>query len=74
MPHVEHDYLSSLNQSDHCFPVSSLPLPSFDDANDKHNATKQWYEVDLSSSAFLWKPFVPAKWKDTHLGVCNRTY
>ena len=25
---VPHDYFSSLNQSDHCFLVSSLPLPS----------------------------------------------
>ena len=25
VPHVQHDYFSSLNQSDHCFLVSSLP-------------------------------------------------
>ena len=28
VPHVQHDYFSSFNQSDHCFLVSSLPLPS----------------------------------------------
>ena len=28
VPHVQHDYFSSLNQSDHCFLVLSLPLPS----------------------------------------------
>ena len=28
MPHVQHDYFSSFNQSDHCFLTSSLPLPS----------------------------------------------
>ena len=28
VPHVQHDYFSSLNQSDHCFLVSSLALPS----------------------------------------------
>jgi len=27
-PHVQHDYFSLFNQSDHCFLVSSLPLPS----------------------------------------------
>ena len=27
VPHVQHDYFSSFNQSDHCFLVSSLPLP-----------------------------------------------
>ena len=27
-PHVQHDYFSSFNQSDHCFLVSSLLLPS----------------------------------------------
>ena len=25
VPHVQHDYVSSFNQSDHCFLVSSLP-------------------------------------------------
>ena len=25
VPHVQHDYFSSLNQSDHCFLTSSLP-------------------------------------------------
>ena len=28
MPHVQHEYFSSLNQSNHCFLASSLPLPS----------------------------------------------
>ena len=28
VPHVQHDYFSSFNQSDHCFLASSLPLPS----------------------------------------------
>ena len=28
VPHVQHDCFSSFNQSDHCFLVSSLPLPS----------------------------------------------
>ena len=28
MPHVQHDYFSSFNQSDHCFLASSLPLVS----------------------------------------------
>ena len=28
VPHVQHDYSSSFNQSDHCFLASSLPLPS----------------------------------------------
>ena len=28
MPHVQHDYFCSFNQSDHCFLVSLLPLPS----------------------------------------------
>ena len=28
VPHVQHDYFSSFNQSDHCFLVLSLPLPS----------------------------------------------
>ena len=28
VPHVQHEYFSSLNQSDHCFLASSLPLPS----------------------------------------------
>ena len=27
VPHVQHDYFSSFNQSDHCFLASSLPLP-----------------------------------------------
>ena len=27
VPHVQHDYFSSFNQSDHCFLGSSLPLP-----------------------------------------------
>ena len=27
VPHVQHDYFSPLNQSDHCFLASSLPLP-----------------------------------------------
>ena len=27
VPHVQHDYFSSFNQSDHCFLVLSLPLP-----------------------------------------------
>ena len=26
--HVQHDYISSFNQSDHCFLASSLPLPT----------------------------------------------
>ena len=25
VPHVQHDYFSLFNQSDHCFPASSLP-------------------------------------------------
>ena len=29
VPHVQHHYFSSFNQSDHCFLVSSLPLLSF---------------------------------------------
>ena len=28
VPHVQQDYFSSFNQSDHCFLASSLPLPS----------------------------------------------
>ena len=28
MLHVQHDYISSFNQSDHCFLASSLPLSS----------------------------------------------
>ena len=28
VPHVQHDYVSSFNQSDHCFLGLSLPLPS----------------------------------------------
>ena len=28
VPHVQHDYFSSFNQSDHCFLALSLPLPS----------------------------------------------
>ena len=28
VPHVQHDYFSSINQSDHCFVASSLMLPS----------------------------------------------
>ena len=28
VPHVQHDYFSSFNQSGHCFLASSLPLPS----------------------------------------------
>ena len=28
VPHVQHDYFSSFNQSDNCFLASSLPLPS----------------------------------------------
>ena len=28
VPHVQHDYFSSFNQSEHCFLASSLPLPS----------------------------------------------
>ena len=28
VPHVQHDYFSSFNQSDHCFSALSLPLPS----------------------------------------------
>ena len=28
VPHVQHDYFSSFNQSDHCFLVLSLPLLS----------------------------------------------
>ena len=28
VPHVQHDYFSSFNQSDYCFLASSLPLPS----------------------------------------------
>ena len=28
IPHVQHEYFSSLNQSDHCFLASPLPLPS----------------------------------------------
>ena len=28
VPHVQHDYLYSFNQSDHCFLASSLQLPS----------------------------------------------
>ena len=28
VPHMQHDYFSSFNQSDHCFLASSLPLPS----------------------------------------------
>ena len=27
VPHVQHDYFSSFNQSDHCFLAPSLPLP-----------------------------------------------
>ena len=27
VPHVQHDYFSSINQSDHCFLVLSLSLP-----------------------------------------------
>ena len=27
VPHVQHDYFSSFNQSDHCFLASSLALP-----------------------------------------------
>ena len=27
VPHVQHDYFPSFNQSDHCFLASSLPLP-----------------------------------------------
>ena len=27
-PHVQHDYISSFNQSDHCFLALSLPLPT----------------------------------------------
>ena len=27
VPHVQHDYFSSSNQSDHCFLALSLPLP-----------------------------------------------
>ena len=27
VPHVQHDYFSPLNQSDHCFLASSRPLP-----------------------------------------------
>ena len=27
VPHVQHDYFSSVNQSDHCFLASSLPFP-----------------------------------------------
>ena len=29
VPHVQHDYSFSFNQSDHCFLALSLPLPSF---------------------------------------------
>ena len=28
VPHGQHDYFSSFNQSDHCFLASALPLPS----------------------------------------------
>ena len=28
VPHVQHDYFSSFNQSDRCFLALSLPLPS----------------------------------------------
>ena len=28
VPHVQHDYFSSFNQSNHCFVALSLPLPS----------------------------------------------
>ena len=28
VPHVQYDYFSSFNQSDHCFLVLSLPMPS----------------------------------------------
>ena len=28
VPHVQHDYFSLFNKSDHCFLASSLPLPS----------------------------------------------
>ena len=28
VPHAQHDYFSSFNQSDHCFVASSLPSPS----------------------------------------------
>ena len=28
MPHVQQDYFSSFNQSDHCFLALSMPLPS----------------------------------------------
>ena len=28
VPHVQHDYFPSFNQSDHCFLALSLPLPS----------------------------------------------
>ena len=28
VPHVQHDYFSSFNESDHCFLSSLLPFPS----------------------------------------------
>ena len=50
VPHVQHDYISSFNQSNHCFPASSLPLPSSllklpkDDDNGNDDSTEQWSE------------------------------
>ena len=55
VPHEQHDYFSSFNQSDHCFLVSSLPLPSslrklpkaIHDGNGNDNITNE--EFDWSS-------------------------
>ena len=54
VPHAQHDYFSSFNQSDHYFLASSLPLPSsllklpvFEqrDSNHKPPAFPNHYEV-----------------------------
>ena len=48
--HVQHDYFSSFNQSNHRFVALSLPLLSSlgslrsDDGNVNDNATNQWFD------------------------------
>ena len=51
VPHVQHDYFSPFNQSDHCFLVSPMPLPS---SLQKFPSVLIWLRKPSSIKLFSW--------------------
>ena len=58
VPHVQHDYFSSFNQSDHCFLASSLPFPCPCLSSLKTLKTSASQSLSRSNNNFMYNNFI----------------